>query len=225
LDSLSTDLFQLAFAAIVVPASGDGSIGGTQAEVITVLGATYTATATSAIKADFDAVLDALDTVIAAQTAVAALEVEATVIELQNDGTNVVMATGTTAALSDDSDMVGYITDLDNSVTIGSSTESFGASGTDSLIIAGEYTFETITEAQHDAIATVELGSASALEIFVYQDATSGDTVLHVERTAGEGNVEGATMSTITLTDTTFADLSSLVADGVTILSSEAAIA
>ena len=148
---------------------------------------------------------------------------QATILELQNTGTNVTLATGTTTALSDDSDLVGYITELDNSVVIGTAEESFGASGTDNLIISGEYSFVTITKAQSDAIATTELGEALALEIFVYQNATSGDATLYVERTAGEGNVVGDTMSAITLTDTTFAELSSIVADGVTILSSETA--
>jgi len=178
----------------------------------------------SGVKAMYDSVIADFVEIAAAQTSVDALDTKATIIELENDGTTVTMATGATAAASDDNDVFGYVTDLDNSVTIGTAAQAFGANGDDTLIIAGEYTFTTITKAQADNIANETLGDASALEIFVYQNATSGDAVLYVERSAGEGNVEGDTMSTITLTDVTFADLGQTVADGVTVLTSAEAV-
>ena len=223
-DAIDTVLTGTAVATALDAIAG-GSLGADDAAVQAVMSATYSATVANAVKASFDAVTAAFDDILAAQNSVDVLDVQATIIELENDGTNVAMATGATEAATANDDLIGYVTDLDNSVVIGSAAQAFGANGDDALIIAGEYTFSTITEAQSDAIATVSLGDSSALEIFVYQDATSGDAVLHVERTAGEGNVEGTTMSTITLTDVTFADLGQVVADDVTVLTSAAVIA
>ena len=100
----------------------------------------------------------------------------------------------------------------------------FGGVGEDSIVILGEYTFVTITEAQSDAIASTSLGEATVTEIFVYQDATSGDAVLHVEDNPYDGNdITAGALTTLTITDTAFADLSSSIVDGFTILSPETA--
>ena len=205
-------------AAIALTAGGAGDIEA-------YIDAKITATYEAAVAAQYTALIDAMQTVADAQNAVDALDTQATLIELANDGTAVTIVTAATTAASTNDDLIGYVTDSDISTTIGSAAQAFGATGDDTLMIAGEYTFVTITEAQSDAIATEVLGDASVLEIFVYQDATSGDAVLHVERTAGEGNVEGTTMSTITLTDVTFADLGQTVADDMTVLTSAAVIA
>jgi len=98
--------------------------------------------------------------------------------------------------------------------------------GDDSVIILGEYTFVTITTAaEFAALATTAVGDAAVTEIFVYQNATTGDTVLSVEDNAFDGSTTaGTAMTTLTLTDITFTNVDVSVVDGNTILSEVAAV-
>jgi hypothetical protein len=110
--------------------------------------------------------------------------------------------------------------------TIGTAAAYLGETGTDTVIIQGDYTFVTITEAQNDAIATTAVGDQAAMEIFVYQDATTGNAILHVEENAFDGSLDAnGAMTTVTLTDVTFADLTQIDVDGYTVLVAEAAVA
>ena len=105
----------------------------------------------------------------------------------------------------------------------------FGA-GDDSVIILGEYTatqFVTIaTAADQAALGTTAVGDASVLEAFVYQNATTGDTVISFEENAFDGSTTtGTAMTTLTLVDVSWAGVTAEVVDGYTILSETAVIA
>jgi hypothetical protein len=101
----------------------------------------------------------------------------------------------------------------------------FGA-GDDSVIILGEYTFVTVeSAAAFAALGTTAVGDAAVTEIFVYQNATTGDTVLSIEDNAFDGSTTtGTALTTLTLTDITWTGVDVNVVDGNTILSEVAAI-
>jgi hypothetical protein len=100
----------------------------------------------------------------------------------------------------------------------------FGAEGTDMLFIAGEYTFVEISKADVDGGLQKALGDSAALEIFYYETAT-GNLQLFIERDSVDGSVQSANiLKTVTIEKVAFDDLSVVVADGFTVLSSEAAI-
>jgi hypothetical protein len=120
-------------------------------------------------------------------------------------------------AATDGNDLFIFSAEGGANQTIGSAAAFLGESGTDSVIIAGDYTFVTITEAENDAIATTALGDVTATEIFVYQNATTGDAVLHLENKAFDGSLEAnGALTTLTLTDVTFTDLVQITELGFT---------
>ncbi|MDA9047613.1 hypothetical protein N9H68_07360 [Planktomarina temperata] len=84
----------------------------------------------------------------------------------------------------------------------------FGGVGDDSIVIEGNYAdaqFVTITLAEFTSIQTTALGDAAVQEIFVYQNATTGDAVLLFEEETFDGSVTNGAggMSTLTITDHT----------------------
>jgi len=133
-------------------------------------------------------------------------------------------------------DDVFIFNEANGNMTIGTAATAaapgnvLGGAGADSVIIFGEYAstqFVTIgTAAEQAAIGTTAVGDAGVLEIFVYQDATTGNAVLSIEENAFDGSTtSGQAMTTLTLTDVTFADLTQVLGDGVTVLNAAEVVA
>jgi hypothetical protein len=178
----------------------------------------------AALIAAFNGVLADMQAIAAEENAGELAVIQAGIVATESLGANSIDMDG--GAATDGNDVFTFAVESGASMTIGTAAAYLGESGTDSVVIKGDYTFVTITEAQNDTIATTALGSATALEIFVYQNATNGNTVLHVEENAFDGSLEAnGALTTLTLTDVTFADLTQIDADGFTVLSTETAVA
>jgi hypothetical protein len=178
----------------------------------------------AALIAAFNGVLADMQAIAAEENAGELAVIQAGIVSTESLGANSIDMDG--GAATDGNDVFTFAVESGAAMTIGTAAAYLGESGTDSVVIKGDYTFVTITEAQNDTIATTALGSATALEIFVYQNATNGNTVLHVEENAFDGSLEAnGALTTLTLTDVTFADLTQIDADGFTVLSTETAVA
>jgi hypothetical protein len=183
----------------------------------------------AAIAAELNTLIALADAVSAADETSAVAAIEAGSVATSSLGADNIDIDGGAATAGND---VFIFNEANGNMTIGAAATAaapgnvlFGA-GDDSLIIAGEYTFVTIdTAAAQASLATTAVGDAAVLEVFVFQNATSGDTVLSFEDSAFDGSVTaGVAMTTLTLTDTTFADLELTTVDGNTILAETAAV-
>ena len=173
--------------------------------------------------AAFNAVLADMQAVATAENAGELAVIQANLVSTESLGADSIDMDG--GAATDGNDIFTFSVEAGANMTIGTAAAYLGETGTDSVIISGDYTFVTITKAENDAIATTALGDATANEIFVYQNATTGDAVLHVEDNAFDGSLEAnGALTTLTLTDVTFADLTQIDADGFTGLSTAAAV-
>ena len=177
----------------------------------------------AALIAAFNGVLDNMKAIATAENAGELAVIQANLVSTESLGADSIDMDG--GAATDGNDIFTFSVEAGANMTIGTAAAYLGETGTDSVIISGDYTFVTITKAENDAIATTALGDATANEIFVYQNATTGDAVLHVEDNAFDGSLEAnGALTTLTLTDVTFADLTQIDADGFTGLSTAAAV-
>ncbi len=223
--------------------AGDGTAVFTGTETIAMqgIGANVTAAANQAADQAFDAaMIAAYDAVIASAEAIAAADnpslvaaIEANNVATLTIGADNIDIDGGAATSGND---VFIFSEAGGSLTVGTAATAaapgnvlFGA-GDDSVVILGEYTdvqFVTIgSAAAQAALGTTAVGDASVLEAFVYQNATTGDTVISFEENAFDGSTTtGTAMNTLTLTDVTWAGVTVEVVDGFTILSETAVVA
>jgi len=178
----------------------------------------------AALIAQFNELLALMETVADAENGGELAQAMADLVATESLGDESIDLNG--GAATDGNDVFVFGVSSGVAQTIGTAAAYLGETGTDTVIIQGDYTFVTITEAQNDAIATTAVGDQAAMEIFVYQDATTGNAILHVEENAFDGSLESnGAMTTVTLTDVTFADLTQIDVDGYTVLVAEAAVA
>ena len=179
--------------------------------------------------AAYNSLLDSIDAITAADASSQIAAIEAAQTATVSLGADNIAIAGGAATTGND---VFIFNEANGNLTIGTAATAaapqnvlFGT-GDDSVIILGEYTFVTITTAaQFAAIATTDLGDASTTEIFVYQNATNGNTVLTVEDNSFDGSTTTNTaMTTLTMTDVTWSGVDVTVVDGNTILSEVAAV-
>ena len=220
--------------------TNDDVYAGTEA--IALYGdADATAIANAAADQAFDAaMIAAYNAVVASAEAIAAADnpslvaaIEANNVATLTIGADNIDIDGGAATSGND---VFIFSEAGGSLTVGTAATAaapgnvlFGA-GDDSVVILGEYTdvqFVTIgSAAAQAALGTTAVGDAAVLEAFVYQNAATGDTVISFEENAFDGSTTtGAAMTTLTLTDVTWANVTTEVVDGFTVLSETAVIA
>jgi hypothetical protein len=183
----------------------------------------------AAMMAAYEGLLASVDAIAAADASSQVAAIEAGNVATVTLGVDNIDIDGGVATTGND---VFLFNEANGNMTVGTAATAaapenvlFGA-GDDSVIIAGEYTFETIdTAAEFAALGTTAVGNAAVLEVFVYQNATTGDTVLSFEDKSFDGSTTtGTAMTTLTLTDITWTGVDVNVVDGNTILSEVAAV-
>lgn len=201
----------------------------TVGEIDTIVSAAEDQAIDAAMMAAYNSLLASIDAIAAADASSQIAAIEAGNVATLSLGADNIDINGLGASTGND---VFIFNEANGNLVIGSAATAaapqnvlFGT-GDDSVIILGEYTFVTITTAaQFAAIATTDLGEAGTTEIFVYQNATNGNTVLTVEDNAFDGSTTtGTAMTTLTLTDITWSGVDVTVIDGNTILSEVAAV-
>ncbi|MDC1480920.1 hypothetical protein N8146_01100 [Ascidiaceihabitans sp.] len=177
----------------------------------------------AALIAAFNGVLESMKTIATSENAGELSLIQSNLVSTESLGADSIDVDG--GAATDGNDIFIFSPEGGVNQTIGTAAAYLGESGTDSVIIGGDYTFVSITKVENDAIATTALGDATATEIFVYQNATTGDAVLHVEDNAFDGSLEAnGALTTLTLTDVTFTDLVQITEVGFTGLETAEAI-
>ena len=183
----------------------------------------------AAVMAVYNSLLASVDAVAAADASSQVAAIEAANVATVSLGVDNIDIDGGVATTGND---VFLFNEANGNMTVGTAATAaapenvqFGA-GDDSVIIAGEYTYVTIaTAAEFAALGTTAVGDAATLEVFVYQNATTGDTVLSFEDNAFDGSTTtGTAMTTLTLTDITWTGVDVNVVDGNTILTEAAAV-
>jgi len=225
---MATDDISAGMGVVIMGNNAGGYVAVAGAEHLVELAAD--AAFDAAIAAELNTLIALADAVSAADEASAVAAIEAGLVATSSLGAENIDIDGGAATAGND---VFIFNEANGNMTIGAAATAtapgnvlFGA-GDDSVIIAGEYTFVTIgTAAAQASLATTAVGDAAVLEVFVYQNATSGDTVLSFEDSAFDGSVTaGVAMTTLTLTDITWTGVDVNVVDGNTILSEAAVIA
>jgi len=184
----------------------------------------------AALMAAYEGLLASIDVIAAADASSQVAAIEAANVATVSLGADNIDIDGGVATTGND---VFVFNEANGNMTVGTAATAaapenvlFGA-GDDAVIIAGEYTFVTIsTAAEFAALGTTAVGDAATTELFVYQNAATGDTVLSFEDNAFDGSTTtGTAMTTLTLTDITWTGVDVNVVDGNTILSEAAVIA
>jgi len=218
-------------ATTVANMTSTGTVDTTAAAMDNHFQAAVDAGFDAAVIADFNIILAAAQAIADAAEGGNIADIQAGLVATESLGAESVDTDGGAATNGDD---VFIFSEAGGNMTVGTAATAtapgnvLGGAGSDSIVILGEYAasqFVTITETQNDTIATTALGDASVLEIFVYQDATTGNAILHVEENAFDGSdTTNAALTTLTITDVAFADLTQVVGDGVTVLNAAEAV-
>ena len=183
----------------------------------------------AALMAAYEGLLASIDVIAAADASSQVAAIEAANVATVSLGADNIDIDGGVATTGND---VFVFNEANGNMTVGTAATAaapenvlFGA-GDDAVIIAGEYTFVTIsTAAEFAALGTTAVGDAATTELFVYQNAATGDTVLSFEENSFDGSTTtGTAMTTLTLTDITWTGVDVNVVDGNTILTEAAAV-